>query len=291
MKFLRLLPVAAIACLAVSCQNGGTQLENASQTDSLMYYLGQMHATDYLREANRDTVMKENSEKQAYLAGVRTGLSLLKDGDETYNKGVMMGLQMANQMISFSEQMKMPLNKSAYINSLSSALMADSMPNNMEVQSNFRKVMNNIQEAKEAADKAQSQESLKAVAEAAGLPKISDDLYGKVTQANNDTTTLAKGDEITLDLKVTKENGDPVNLPMSPKGKIGRGYPEILTDAILKLKSGETGEYMTSAHALLGARAAQMNMEPTEVLKFTVTPTLVPKEPQDAPADKKDDKK
>ena len=285
MKFLKLWPVAAIACLAVSCQNGGNQLESASQADSLMYYLGQMHAVDYLREANRDTVMNETSEKNAYLAGVRTGLSLLKDGDQNYNKGVMMGLQMANQMMSFTEQMKMPLNKSAYINSLSSALMADSMPNNMEIQANFRKVMNNIQQAKEAADKAMSQESLKAVADAAGMPKISDDLYGKVTQSNNDTVTLKKGDEITLDLKVTKEDGEALNLPLAPKGKIGRGYPEILTEAILKLKSGETGEYMTSAHALLGARAPQMNLEPNDVIKFSVTPTLVPQE--DAPADKK----
>ena len=108
MKLFKLLPIAAIACVAVSCQTGtGSGLsENSSQTDSLMYYLGQMNAADYLREATRDTTLKEVSEKQAYLSGVRAGLNALKEGNDNYNKGVMMGMQMASQMMSFSEQMK-----------------------------------------------------------------------------------------------------------------------------------------------------------------------------------------
>lgn len=281
MKFLRILPVAALTLAAVSCQNGtGNLSENSSQTDSLMYYLGQMHAADYLREANHDTILKATTEKQAYLSGVRAGLAALKEGNQSYNKGVMMGMQMANQMMSFTEQMGVEINKSAYVNSLQSALMADSMPNTSMAQAQFRTVMNNIQADKEARDKAASQESLKKVAESSDLPKISDDLYGKVTVANNDSSLLADGDEINLIAKVTKEDGETVNIPMPPKGKIGnkRSYSEIITEALKTLKSGETGEYLTTAHALLGQRAAQMNLEPTDVLKLTLTPTLLPKE-------------
>ena len=285
MKFLRILPVAAIACLAISCQNGGGSLsETSSQTDSLMYFLGQMHAADYLREANRDTTLKEASEKQAYLSGVRAGLAALKEGDESYNKGVMMGMQMASQMMSFSEQMGIDINKNSYVGSLQSALMADTMPNTSLVQTQFRTVMSNIEAEKEARDKAASQESLKKVAEGAGLPKISDDLYGKVTEANSDTISLADGDEINLVAKVTKENGETVNLPMAPKGKIGnkRSFPEIVSTAVLTLKPGETGEFMTTAHALMGNRASQMDLEPTDVLTLTLTPTLVPKEEEES---------
>ncbi|MCH5234137.1 MAG: hypothetical protein J1E16_02505 [Muribaculaceae bacterium] len=285
MKFLRILPIAAIACLAVSCENGsGSLSENASQTDSLMYYLGQMHAADYLREANRDTTLKENSEKQAYLSGVRAGLAALKEGNESYNKGVMMGMQMASQMMSFTEQMGVDINKNAYVGSLQSALMADTMPNTTQAQRDFRNVMQNIEAAKEARDKAASQESLNKVAATSDLPKISDDLYGKVTEANNDTIKLADGDEINLVANVTKEDGESVNIPMSPKGKIGnkRSFPELISTAVLTLKSGETGEFLTTAHALLGSRASQMNLEPTDVLKLTLTPTLVPKEEEPA---------
>ena len=280
MKFLRILPAVAIACIAVSCQEGGGSLsESSSQTDSLMYYLGQMHAADYLREANRDTTLKETSEKQAYLSGVKAGLAALKEGNDNYNKGVMMGVQMASQMMGFSEQMGIDINKNAYVGSLSSALMADTMPNTTLAQQDFRKVMSNIEAAKEARDQAASQESLKQVAEKDGLPKISDDLYGKVT-VSNDSVALTDGDEVNVTAEITKVDGEKVNIPVSPKGKIGnkRSFPEIISSALLNLKSGETGEYLTTAHALVGSRAAQLNLEPTDVLKVTITPTLVPKE-------------
>ncbi|MCH5238614.1 MAG: hypothetical protein J1F38_00150 [Muribaculaceae bacterium] len=279
MKILKFLPIAAIACLAVSCQNGGSGLTATStQTDSLMYYLGQMNAADYLREATRDTTLKETSEKQAYINGVRAGLAALKEGNASYNKGVMLGMQMASQMISFSDQMDVKINRTSYVGSLSSAIMADSMPNVTLAQTEFRKVMQNIEDAKSEKDKVASQASLKSVAEAAGLPKISDDLYGKSTD-DVEGNVLADGDEINLESKITKENGEPITLPLSPKGKVGnkRNFPEVINTALLTLKSGQTGEYMTTAHALYGNRAKQMGFEPTDIVKVTLTPTLQPK--------------
>ena len=283
MKFLRFLPIAAIACVAVSCQNGsGNGLSgSASQTDSLMYYLGQMNAADYLREATRDTTLKEASEKQAYISGVRAGLAALKEGNDNYNKGVMLGMQMASQMMSFSEQMDVKINRSSYINSLSNALMADTMPNTTLAQTEFRTVMQNIENAKEEKDKASSRESLKKVAKSANLPEINEDLFGKVT-ASNDSVALQDGDEVNVVVNVTKEDGDPVRIPMSPRGKLGakRSFPEVVSAAMLTMKNGETGEFMTTAHALLGARAMQMDLKPTDILKFTITPSLVAKDPE-----------
>lgn len=285
MKILRFLPIAAITCLAVSCQNGtgGGLSESASQTDSLMYYLGQMNAADYQREALRDTTMKEAAQKQAYLSGVKAGLSALKDGNDAYNKGVMLGMQMASQMISFCEQMDVDINKSSYINSLSSAVLADSMPNVTEAQSEFRKVMQNIETAKKEKDELASRESIKKVAENSNMPKINDDLYGKPID-NVEGDSIVNGKEITLMAEITKENGDPVNLPLPSKGVVGnkRNFPEVLTQALESLKSGQTGEFLTTAHALLGGRATQMNLEPSDVLKLKLTPTLVPVEEEKA---------
>ena len=280
MKILRLLPLAGIAFLAVSCQNGGSGLsENASQTDSLMYYLGQMNAGDYFRQAQQDTVMKESSEKQAYLAGIRAGLGALKEGDETFNKGVMMGVQMANQMVNFSEEMGVTINKNQYVGSLSAALSADTMPNTQKAQMEFRRIMTDIDNAKKERDKVASQESLGQEAKSADLPKIDDDLYGKVTETT-DGAILNEGDEVTAEIKITKADGESLNMPMSNKGKIGnnRNFPSVVSNAMLNLKSGETGEFMTSAHALLGNRAKQMNIAPTDILKMTITATVVPQE-------------
>lgn len=288
MKILRLLPVAAIACLMASCQNGGGSSlgENASQTDSLMYYLGQMNGADYLREANRDTTLMEASEKQAYLSGVRAGLAALKEGNEAYNRGVMLGMNMASQMMGFSEHMGVEINKNTYISSLSATVMADTLPNMNEVQTNFRQVMQNIEQGKQERDKAASQESLKKVAENSGLPKISDDLYGKATDAG-EGAKLAENDEVTVVAKITTESGEAVGYPVTPQGQIGnkRSFPaEVISEAMKTLKSGQTGEFLTTAHALMGSRAQQLGLEPTDVLKMTLTPTLVPATEEEKPA-------
>ena len=283
MKLLRFLPIAAIACAAVSCQNGGGGLsENSTQTDSLMYYLGQMNAADYLREASRDTTLKEASEKQAYINGVRAGLSALQEGNEAYNRGIMLGMQMANQMMSFSEQMGVTINRNSYISSLSSAIMADTMPNTVKAQTEFRSVMSSIEAAKEARDKAASQESLKQVAASDNLPQINDDLYGKIT-STTDGEALADGTEVNVEVKFTKENGDAISLPVAPKGKIGnkRSFPEIVSTAMMQMKSGETGEFLTSAHALMGQRVSQLNLEPADVVKMVITATAVPAETEE----------
>lgn len=280
--------MAAIACMAVSCQtNGSGSLgADASQADSLMHYLGEVNGADYLRQAVSDTTLKEGGAKQAYLNGVRAGLAALKEGDENYNRGIMMGMQMAASMMAYSEQMEIPIDKNQYLNSLSSTIMADTLPTNQNAQMEINRLMQEIQKNKDEKDKVASQETLKGAAEAAGLPKIDDDLYGKVT-TTTDSAILNVGDEVTAQVKVTKENGDPVSLPVPGKGKIGnkRSFPDIVSNAMLNLKSGETGEFMTTAHALFGNRIQQVGLKPTDVLKVTVTATLVPKE------DKAEDKK
>lgn len=284
MKIFKFIPVAAIACLAVSCQNSGSNglSENASQTDSLMYYLGQMNGADYLHEALRDTTLKEASEKQAYINGVRAGLAALKEGNESYNKGVMLGMQMASQMMSFSEQMDVKINRASYINSLTSAVMSDTIPNTSSFQMEFRKVLQNIENAKNEKDLAASRQSLKEVAEKDGLPKIDDDLYGK-TLETTDGEALKNGDEVGLQIQFVKADGQDINIPMAPKGNIGnkRSFPEPVSAAMLTLKSGEKGEFLSTAHAIMGPRARQFNLEPSDVIKFYVTPTLIPQETEE----------
>lgn len=274
------MPLAAVAFLMASCDNGAGGLsENSTPTDSLMYYLGQMNAGEYLRDAQRDTTLNETSAKQAYLSGVRAGLAALKEGDDNYNKGVMMGMQMANNMINFSDQMDVTINKDVYTMSLSSALNADTIPNMSVVQSEFRKIMASIENAKKEKDDISSRETLSSAAKEAGLPKIDDDLYGKVT-STTDGPILDRDNEVTTEIQITNAAGDPVNLPLPNKGKIGnaRSFPGVISIAMLQLKSGETGEFMTTAHALTSGRAKQMGLEPNEIIKITVKATLVPQE-------------
>ncbi|MCH5222715.1 MAG: hypothetical protein J1E82_01620 [Muribaculaceae bacterium] len=280
MKLVKLLPLAAIACLMVSCENGGSSLSDSStQTDSLMYYLGQMNASEYLQQAKRDTTLNEASAKQAYLEGVRAGLNALREGDDNYNRGVMMGMQMASNMLSFSDQMDVTINKSVYTGSLTSALNADTIPNMSIVQAEFRRLMTSIETAKKEKDDAASRETLAQAAAKDNLPKLDDDLYGKVT-SKTDGQKLDMDNEVTCEVKITKQNGEAVSMPIQDKGKIGnaRSFPAIVSIAMTNLKSGETGEFLTTAHALTNGRAKQLGLEPNDVLKMTIKATFVPSE-------------
>lgn len=281
MKIFRILPIAAVACAMVSCQFGGGNglSSDSSQTDSLMYYLGKLNASEYLREAARDTVLKEVSSKQAYLAGVKAGLNVLRDGDQNYNKGVMLGVQMASNMVAFSEQMSVDIDKNAYYSSISKALMADTMPNTTEAQENFSKLLASIEQGKNERDEKNSRESLKKEAQSLGYSQISDDLYGKAID-KTDGTPLADGDEVEADVVLTKNDGSPIHLPLQKKGNIGnkRYFPDIVSKAMLTLKSGETGQFLTTAHALTPGRAQQLNLKPDDVVKMTITATVVPAE-------------
>ena len=281
MKLLRFLPIAALAFAAVSCQNSGSgdSLQaGASRADSLMYYLGKMRAADYVREAQRDTTMDNAEAKRAYVQGMQAGMTGVRADDEAYNKGFMQGIQMAMNMKDFTDNYGLKLNPQVFIQSLNAGLSADSLPPSREIQQDFRKVMNQISDEKEEKDKAASRETLSQEAGKLGLPKINDDLYGK-TIATSDGEQLKKGDDVTFQLKVTKADGAPVNGPSPSKGKIGaRNLPEPLNDALETLKSGEEGEFTTSAHAYYGQRCKQVGLTPTDLVKFTVKAEIVKEE-------------
>lgn len=281
MKLLRLLPIAALAFAAVSCQESGSgdSLQaGATRSDSLMYYLGKMRAADYAREAKRDTTMDSPEAKRAYVQGMQAGMTGVRADDEAYNKGFMQGIQMAMNMKDFTDNYGLKLNPQVFIQSLNAGLAADSLPPSREIQQDFRKVMNQISDEKEEKDKMASRETLSQQAAGLGLPKINDDLYGKVT-STADGQQLKKGDDVTFQVKVTKMDGSPVNGPSPSKGKVGaRNLPEPLNQALETLKSGEEGEYVTSAHAYYGQRCKQVNLTPTDLVKFTLKAEMVKEE-------------
>lgn len=283
MKTIKFLPVVALAILGVSCQNGGGNglSSDSTKADSLMYYLGQMRAVDYDREAKRDTTLDSPEAKRAFLQGFQAGMSGMRADDEAYNRGFMQGMQMAVNMKEFTENYDVQLNGQVFMNSLKSGLSADSLPDSRELQKDFRNVMNAITTEKENKDKEAARLTLNEEAAKLDLPKINDDLYGKVTETT-DGEQLKMDDDVTMEVKVAKIDGSSFNSSLPSKGKIGaRNFPNPLTDALVSLKNGETGKFATTAMALYGSRCKQLGLEPTDFLTFTLKADLVKEEPKD----------
>lgn len=130
--------------------------------------------------------------------------------------------------------------------------------------------------------------SLKEAARALDLPKIDDDLYG-VNTTTDSTAILNFGDEVVVTANFRELGGREINVPMAAKGKIGdkEDFPGIVSNALLNLTSGESGEFLTTAHALLGDSVMKMGLKSSDVIKINVTATLIPHVEKDAKEEKK----
>lgn len=295
MKVLRILPVMVIACATVSCQKSDqkTLADANTPSDSLMYYLGQRDGAFYLNMANRDTVFKQESEKKAFLTGVKDGLKAVKADNKAYNEGIQKGIEMATQILDFCKKMDVEMNSDFYLSSLTRTIMDDSLPSMNKVQADFNKVMTHIQDAKLQQNQKESRESLRNAAKTAGLPKISDDLYGKALD-KVEGEDLTQGTEINLVATVTKLNGDPIKYTLPKHGKVGlkRSFPDVVNEALKTLKNNQTGEFLTTANALffntgealMDGRDEKLNLKPSDIIKMNLTPSAVQQEATDLPA-------
>ena len=271
MKYLKLLSAGFLATILASCQSdGGNLLSDATPADSLVYYFGQMRGLEYKRQSEVDTTLKEQSAKQAYIQGIQAGLSGVREDDEAYNKGFMLGMQMAMNFKQFHDQYDVTINKEIFVKSVSQALNSDSLPSQTEMQGHFYRIMGQFNAEKEAKDKQAAIETVSQEAKNMNLPMISEELYGSVTE-KTDGEKIKDGDEVTLDMKLEKPDGEKIQAPFPNRAKVGaRNIPEVLNTMLLNMNSGETGKYITSARALFGQRVAQMNIEPSQVIVMTL---------------------
>ena len=284
MKKLTLFSAGIVAMMFASCQQSGGNLlsEATTPADSLMYYFGQMRGMEYVRQAETDTIYKDTALKQAYMQGVQAGLSGVREDDEAYNRGFYLGMQMAMSFQQFKEQYGMPANKKMFVQSLTEAINSDSLPNNSELQSNFYRIMGQMNAEKEEREKAAAVETVSKEAKTLGMTEIDEELYGKVT-VTSEGEQLKDGDEVNITSSLVDESGKVLQAPVGPKAKIGsRSVPKVISDALKFLKNGESGEFVTSVHALYGNRAAQMNLKPEQVLTLTLKADLVEKEEKPA---------
>lgn len=280
MKIRHFLSIAAAGLILGACSSNsgsdGARKADASMVakgDSLVYYFGQMRGAEYLREAASDTALDNEAAHQAYLRGVKAGLSAVKAEQEAYNKGLFLGMQMAMNFNQFEKDYGMRLNTQKFIQGITETLNADSVVNTSKVQSSFYRIMNEFNQEKEARDKAVADAALEEAAKKEHFTKITDDLYGKVAESLGQK--IKDGDRINIDFTVTNLDGKPVEAPFPKSLVVGQRLNNTpLAEAFKSLVSGEKGTFLTTAQALFGARSSQLGVEPTEVLRIVVTPTI-----------------
>lgn len=77
-----------------------------------------------------------------------------------------------------------------------------------------------------------------------------------------------------VDISIKTLAGKEINAPLPTELTIGQRLQGPLNEALLSLSSGQKGEFLTSAQALFGPRASQLDLEPADVLVISIAPTL-----------------
>lgn len=281
-----ILPFAAAAMLLLTACNettgGGASMPTGATTaDSLMFYLGQMNGAQYAMMAARDTTLDTPGSKQAYLAGYKAALNLPKDEDEAFNRGLADGMQMGGSLIQFVKEYGVQVDKRVLLSALTATINSDSTLNQTELQANFNKVFEELRIQKEEKDKAAALESLSQEVSGKDFTKITDDLYGKVIE-KNDSAKLEDGNMVNLQITATTSNGKEITAPFPRQARVGApNVSEAINDAVKFLRTGEEGEFMTTAHTLFGARARQLNLEPTDVVTLKVKASVKPEKKEE----------
>lgn len=280
MKIKSLLSTAALALILASCGGDGAGdkttavSESYAKADSLVYCFGQMRGAEYVREAQRDTLLATEAAKKEYLRGVKAGIEAVKPDKEAYNKGLFQGLQMGMNINQFKEDHDIRLSDKVFIQGMADVIMSDSIFSTQEIQANFYRLMNEFTQAKEERDKEAALSALKAAGEALKMKALSDQLWG--SEPANGAATVKDGDKVKLEVSLATLSGQVIDSPFPKELTVGQRLNNSpLTEAIKTLVSGQTGTFVTSAQALFGARAQQLGLKPADVLKLTVTPTVI----------------
>lgn len=271
---------AGLACVALaSCQGPQgsplSEIDNATPGDSMMYYFGQIRGNEFKREAEKDTLLSTAAARKAYIDGVQAGIKAARGNDDAYNRGLFMGLQMAMNVNSFREDYDVKLDPKVFMEGMAESFSSDSISNDMTAQQEFHRLMNQFNEQKEIRDREKAALNLKADAAKQGLTEITPDLYGKAGEAS-DSLRIKEGDKLKFEIRIEDGQGKEIPAPFPKEMTVGqRMNKSPLSAAVMQLKSGETGTFLTTGQALFGPRCAQIRIAPSEVLTMIVTPTLI----------------
>lgn len=285
-----LAATAAAVTLLSSCGGNSSEgkslseLENSSATDSLLYYFGQMRASEYWRESKRDTTLASQESRQAFLAGMQAGFNSVKEDNEAYNVGVQSGIQLAVSLSQFSKEYGVKVDPKVIMESIAYGLRTDSIDES-EVSQQFYDLMGKLNDRKEAADRKASAEALKETGEKLKMRQISAVLYAKTIKEGSGPAVV-ENDKVNVDITMTDVNGKKVDVPMPPELTVGARFTvPLITTALKTMKVGGTSQFATTAGEMFGRRATQMDMKATDVLLIRIDVKSLAADKPAAPAD------
>lgn len=271
----RLIPFILLPLLA-ACGNSSdsaksiADYKNATPSDSLMFYYGQLRSADYWREAKADSTLMTQDSRNDYMRGVRDGIKAVKDNN-AYNLGLFLGIQFAMQSSELNNDYDTKVNSDIFCDALADGLRNDSVVDAAEAAGNFQQVLAGMNAEKEKRELEKSKTALAASAKNLKMTKINDTLYGAEPTTPGNGPILKLGDNVAVVLNVSVIGGKSIDDQASPDLKIGSKLIGPVTEALLTMRMGETRVFITTPPALLGRMYERRGLNPDDILRMTIT--------------------
>lgn len=245
-------------------------LGKPSLSDSLIYYYGLLEGEKYLQKAEKDTVLKTRKEREHYLKGLRDGLKAVAELNDTYNEGLQTGVNLALALYEYNRIYGIDLNRDLLYQSIAYSIESGEEFNDSNLLRDFHNVVEKLdfKKRKEMVDNMHL--SLTAEAKRLKMKKVNDNLY--VTDANpGEGPLIRRGDLVFATLNYILENGHNLEMPASQQLVVGGPtMPEVMIQVYTRMRAGGSAQYITTAGALFGKRAIQLQLQPEEVILMSV---------------------
>lgn len=283
--------IGAASCGDGQSQGGDNRVFSASATDSLNISFAEF--VGYTFAGQIDAAMQQDSTitKEAFLKGLQYAMAA--DTASAYQSGLSIGMQMAAQFAQY-EKMGVKLDRSKWLQEFKKALLADSVPTQMEMmsyQQNFQMWNDSLRNAKhrydvEAAESSpqaqanlqESEKYLNQVKADASVKQTESGLVYKIENAG-EGEKIQKSDRVVLKCNVKALKGqNPPSIPSNPMpvSQFTKGLQEGL---MMLGKGGKATFYVPAKLAYDAQMAGRMGLEPNTVFIYEVEVMEIPAAP------------
>ena len=246
-------------------------MHNPSDTDSMMYYFGEMQANNYSQDAESDTLLRSEEAKAQFMEGLRHAIKM-DSSDEAYNKGLQLGLRLALRLREFENRYGVSFSKDIMAAALENALNSYKEVDIISAQKGFYAIKDRLELKTASKEVSDAIVKLRTQGNDNGFIMISDTLFAKDVTPGNGGPTFKNGDRVAVEVSASTLDGKEIVARQFPDSlTIGEGrVPKIVSIGINTMTNGQTRTFMTTPRTLFGKRYAAYHLPHDEPVLFTV---------------------
>lgn len=273
MKLKTMAAIAACGLAVASCGNSGSlkeiDLSEASQADSLGFFIGEQVATSRIRMQESDTILNSKEKQEAFNKGFEAGLKAFKEDNAAYNLGFLAAFSTMNNADGMQSQLGVKVTPGAILSGYNNMFDVNGKPIksldelSAKHQGLYNQLIRTLQDAKTKADaeklKEETQKSSSKIPDLAkkqGFKPVNG-VYVKVVKAG-EGATLGKEDVVSCEVGLREADGKEV-FPLNESRqdvKDVASYCPVLEKVIDTFQAGGEYEVMGTLTDILGSEQA-----------------------------------